>query len=847
MTDIKTESMVDEMIQVQAEIMNVGKELGYEDEKLFTYVGERMTVVDKRMQDKYERELRALEMETRRVEREGEMKQRAHDQELELKLMEARRMERAQEIELKKLSVQEQENQIRLTGEILDYDTGFTYKQGNKVPLPNLPTFQEDIDRIDAFLDRFETYATCKGWDKSVWSIAVASYLTGNALEVYYKMSKADRQNYSALSKELLKYYQITDFDYKNKFWSSRCHKDESPTQFISRMSEYFDQWMELSGVKSKDEMRDVILRHQFNRACTSELNIFIGERDVSSIDEVRKLTEQFAKVHNDIMLPCLDDKSQKQVKANNNDYDKANDKVRDDDHKYVHKSKSSSRKVRLCYTCKQSNHIAKDCPTIKCYKCGKSGHKSFNCNQDLPIVSAGTQQKCSGCQSHYCPKCNSQLKGSIKPQKASSDAGSDSGRLSISDLDNQLHSAGGCVHYDKGRVNTPFISLEDRVKHLEDNIVTHISASVFSPKSHGGKLHVKDALVENTKVECLRDSGCSGVVVAKYLVKPSQLTKDIVLMKMTDSSIIRCQIAKIYVHTPWYSGMVNAMCIDKPICDLVLGNVPGAKDPEDADLDFQLYKPVCKRKVPEACQRSSSQPSSSAVTEPKEWTDPAVEELDKATKSCECITQKCGEMITRMQDVMHDFVKARTTFPCKANDSKTNDTDSDCDEDVAKVVNDSKTTMFMNDKCNMLPKSDSIPVKTKTDSDITESPWFKEAYGSKDVSARPVEQPRDSGKVKISHKEVRFKDGNFSKGDKVMVLVPTDQTRLKLDWKGPFEIVKRVSTDEYLVLFRGKPRIFQTSMLKEYICPCRLKSANTCNVSQCITGVELMSTSLML
>ena len=605
------ETMVAERLKIQNEVQQAGETLGYSDDKLQTYVKEQMIIIDKKMQDKLDRDQRAKELEARR-----------QDQEQELKLLEARRLEREQEIALKKLDVQEQENKIRITGEIQDHDTGFTYNRGNKVPLPNLPTFREDIDRIDAFLDRFETYATCKGWDKTVWSVAVASYLTGFALEVYYKLPKGDRQNYDALSKELLRYYQITDYDYKNKFWSSRCHKDESPTQFISRMSEYFDQWMELSGANTKEKMRDVILRHQFNRACTSELNMFVGERSVSSMDEVRKLTEQFAKVHKNVMLPSPNEDRNSKKK-----FSKKTDDKSKNDSKIIDKNKPAFNRDTLCFTCNKKGHVARECPSVTCFKCGGQGHKAFNCKANVSKASSGIQQETQERKCCPCSQRNDSLDGS---SKAESSYGSEQSYLK----DEHMHSSSGCI--------------EVRPK-ASTSIITHISASQFVPKSNLN-VPVKHALVGKTKVECLRDSGCSGAVVANRLVHPEQYTDEIVLMKLIDSSILKVHMANIYVRTPWYIGYVHAMCLEHPIFDLVIGNVEGAREPKEFDPNFVLYPGSTCKDTPSKSSAMSEEAPECAVVGMKESVDEA---LDK----CRVMVQSCEQMIHMGTNVIDRLV----------------------------------------------------------------------------------------------------------------------------------------------------------------------------------------------
>ena len=48
------------------------------------------------------------------------------------------------------------------------------------------------------------------------------------------------------------------------------------------------------------------------------------------------------------------------------------------------------------------------------------------------------------------------------------------------------------------------------------------------------------------------------------------------------DQTVIRAPIAKIRVDTPYHVGEVNALCFREPICELIIGNISGAREPND-------------------------------------------------------------------------------------------------------------------------------------------------------------------------------------------------------------------------------------------------------------------------
>ena len=76
-----------------------------------------------------------------------------------------------------------------------------------------------------------------------------------------------------------------------------------------------------------------------------------------------------------------------------------------------------------------------------------------------------------------------------------------------------------------------------------------------------------------------LHDTGCTGVIVKRDLVRQDQLCGTYGYAMAFDRSVIRARtIAKIRVDTPYYVGEVNALCFREPICELIIGNIPGAR-----------------------------------------------------------------------------------------------------------------------------------------------------------------------------------------------------------------------------------------------------------------------------
>ena len=93
-------------------------------------------------------------------------------------------------------------------------------------------------------------------------------------------------------------------------------------------------------------------------------------------------------------------------------------------------------------------------------------------------------------------------------------------------------------------------------------------------------------------RVSVLRDTGCSTVVVRRSLVSEHQLTGHKAMCVLIDGTVRRTPVAEISIQTPYLSGTVKAICMDRPIYDVIIGNVEGVKDVEDVTekTDVDVY-----------------------------------------------------------------------------------------------------------------------------------------------------------------------------------------------------------------------------------------------------------------
>ena len=130
---------------------------------------------------------------------------------------------------------------------------------------PRLPNFIDGRDDLDAYIIRFERFAQTRNWHRDDWAVNLSALLTGEALTVYTRMAGDEAMDYCKVKEALLKRYRLTEDGFKSKFRDSDPVSGESPGQFITRLRNYLDRWMEMAHVERDfASMYDMIVKEQF-------------------------------------------------------------------------------------------------------------------------------------------------------------------------------------------------------------------------------------------------------------------------------------------------------------------------------------------------------------------------------------------------------------------------------------------------------------------------------------------------------------------------------------------------------------------------------------------------------
>ena len=193
-----------------------------------------------------------------------------------------------------------------------------------------------------------------------------------------------------------------------------------------------------------------------------------------------------------------------------------------------------------------------------QCYSCSAFGHRSSECSV--------TKRRCHLCnQFGHMGRFCSKLRNSVNERKDSKDKKS----VGTCAVDPDIEQCSEAESEDIEEV--------DKLELDDDN------------------LPVVEGFVGNVKVNVLRDTGCTAIVVDEKFVKPAQYLGSHATLVLLNGTRIEVQRVKIVIDTPYLSGEVKAYCMKDCIYDLVIGNVKGVEtSPTLAKVERSSHPDMC-------------------------------------------------------------------------------------------------------------------------------------------------------------------------------------------------------------------------------------------------------------
>ncbi len=518
--------------------MHMGGELGLTGAELKRFIDEQIEI--ERTQINADRDDRTR---TRDLEREAVNRERALENEriqqdraalAEDRAAEADRETRQREHELAMRRLELEGQAGGTPGQAAGADATVNVPPGRYQGL-RLPFYDDTRDSIDAFLHRFQIFATSQNWPVEVWSQYLSSLLKGRALETYSRLPVQDALNYEKVKDALLRRFELTEAGFKSKFYESKAEQGESPREFLARLDFFFTRWSELAGCpQTYLGLKDFILREQYLSSCSSDLTIFLKERKPKSVEDMAALAESFLDARIQPKKETGKSATEKGKKVNSGD-DKSQP---GSNSKQPVKSEGASPSTKVtCYICNKVGHIAKNCRSRPVQKTAAVVNAVGNINPRANPVPMGNYV----CRSHgmpgFCQYCF------VNPMG------------------------------DNGPTVGAFL-VEQNPENCDNRPACTFGASVDNQPTG---LPVTTGKLGDIPVQVLRDTGCSTVIVRQSLIKPNQYTGQTQVCRLVDGTLRKVPCIEVNLQSSFFTGVVKGVGMKAPLFDVIVGNVKGA------------------------------------------------------------------------------------------------------------------------------------------------------------------------------------------------------------------------------------------------------------------------------
>ena len=357
-------------------------------------------------------------------------------------------------------------------------------------------------------------------------------------MEVFVRLSRDDQSDYGQIKEALLTNFDLTERSFRKKFRDCRPEKAETFRQFSGRLASYLEKWLGLAKVKKTYEaVCDFLARDQFLDCCSHELYLYLKPKTFKVLGELAHEADLFADAKGGVPL-CI-----AKGKHENKGVDQAQPKV-------------------------EPNQDQR--PVVKCKICGKP-HPTYKCwnNPDNKKVASSAEFE-------------SQYKGGNWGQDRSF------GRV---DQRNN--------HFDNNNYRTDHQVNFCRIDNKSLDVGKGLPRKDSKGTCHFPRSRLPTAIgtVNGKEVRVLTDTGCTGVIVKRNLVSENQFIGKECGVTLINDSQQKCPVARINIDCPFFRGTTDALCIDDPAHDLVIGNIEGSKFPDMTHFSSGVVKNKQSRK----------------------------------------------------------------------------------------------------------------------------------------------------------------------------------------------------------------------------------------------------------
>ena len=225
-----------------------------------------------------------------------------------------------------------------------------------------MPAFQDDD--IEKWFQVFEKAALSAKWPKSSWVLLLQSRMKGKAQEAFAALPASEIGDYQNVKKTILLKYSLVPEAYRQKYRELKKKDNETYAGFAYESELLFDRWCTSVEVGTDfDKMRPLILVEQFRNSVSSDISVYLNEKEVSNLRDAGVKADEFALIH-------------KRSNIHKKVWVKGSPSSGDFNSKTYEKSGGSSRNTQ------NDSDKLKKYEKLPCWFCKAIGHPYFKCKK---------------------------------------------------------------------------------------------------------------------------------------------------------------------------------------------------------------------------------------------------------------------------------------------------------------------------------------------------------------------------------------------------------------------------------------------------------------------------------